>query len=367
MGEVTEISWCDMTFNPWSGCTKVSPGCANCYAETMCNRFPHLGNWGPGADRLRTSEANWRKPLAWNNKAGAEDGYCARCGQASSVHGCSSSPACSGFARPPRPRVFCASLADWLDPEVSNEWLHDLLVLIGETPHLDWLLLTKRPHLWRERMQAALDWSQGEDARVYWVIEWLAEADEPELQGGSGVPPNVWIGTTVEDQQRADERIPELLKIPARVRFLSCEPLLGPVDVRRYMWPTCWTWDAKFKTPELALAAGAHAERKRQALVWAGCRFVDWVICGGESGNGARPMNPEWARSLRDQCVAAGVPFHFKQHGTWVPGVIVQEDDKRESMCFQGEKLEPMVRVGKKVAGRELDGRTWDEFPVVSA
>ncbi len=348
MGENTAIGWATHTFNPWTGCTKVSPACTNCYAETMCNRFPHLGEWGPGAERKRTGAANWKKPLAWNRKAERAQSTWERV---------------ETFGRrPARPRVFCASLADWLDAEVPVEWLADLLNLIVATPHLDWLLLTKRPELWRGRLEeteALHDDLPGclpgdaalvaRDAAL--VADWLA-----------GTPPNnVWIGVTVEDQKRADERIPKLLEIPARVRFLSCEPLLSDVDL--------------------------HAP-DHPAVKHSGAAAIDWVIAGGESGPKARPSHPDWFRSLRDQCEEAGVPFFFKQWGAWTPGMpqpcieeclkgkawkleawTVQSSTERKSVGStvyhayrDGDTYDHLTRVGKKAAGRELDGRTWDEF-----
>lgn len=282
--ENSKIEWTHHTFNPWIGCTKVSPGCLNCYAETLMDKRHGRVKWGKGQPRSRTGPDNWRKPRQWNKAA-------------------------DGAAE--RPRVFCASLADWLDDEVPIEWLADLLTLIRDTPHLDWLLLTKRPENWRGRLKEVRSHSlKSSNFELHGFIHnWLDRFDLLP-------PPNVWVGTSVEDQQRADERIPELLKIPARVRFLSCEPLLGAVEFSNVTKRSDW----------------------RQVIGKPALEGIHWVIAGGESGPGARPMAPEWARSLRDQCVAAGVAFHFKQWGG----------------------------VNKKAAGRELDGRTWDELPVVT-
>jgi protein gp37 len=310
----TAIEWCDHTFNPWEGCTKVSPGCAHCYAETRNARFGGgtAPNWGKGAPRSRTSVHNWNQVCKWNSEAGKlppADGD-----QVREWH---------------RPRVFCASLADWLDDEVPIEWLIDLLNLIRETPNLDWLLLTKRPQLWKWRVSMALlenfDAIHGEsDGLQDWLCAWAA-----------GKPPaNVWIGTTVEDQQRADERIPDLLKIPARVRFLSCEPLLTHVNAMYHF-----------------------ANNPGQ---------LHWVICGGESGPGARPMHPQWATSLRDQCAAAGVPFLFKQWGEWLPWGERNHypDIERGNACdHTWADGEVSFRVGKKAAGRLLDGIEHNGFP----
>ena len=221
MSDTTKIEWCDMTFNPWIGCTKVSPGCANCYAERDFDLRKHVAKWGPGQPRHRTSKANWKKPLAWDRKAEEirRESYA------------------TNVAVPHRPRVFCGSRSDWLDDEVPAEWLADLFNLWRACSDLDILALTKRPQLWRRRLEAAAD--IGSDVAESW------------LDGHA--PANVWVGTTVEDQDRADERIPALLKIPARVRFLSCEPMLGAVDLR--------TW-----------LGGARPYP------------IHWVICGGESG-----------------------------------------------------------------------------------
>lgn len=248
----TKIEWASHTFNPWIGCTKVSPGCLNCYAETLMDTRYGRVKWGKGMPRSRTKKDNWRKPLQWNRAAeGAKE----------------------------RPRVFCASLSDWLDEEVPVEWRIDLLNLIEDTPNLDWLLLTKRPESWRARIDECINSSL------------LAR---PWLYGES--PPNVWVGTSAEDQTRWDERMPYLMSIPAVVRFVSAEPLIGPI----------------------------HMGELRP----------DWLIVGGESGHGARPMEREWVETLRDQCDDR-TAFHFKQWGG----------------------------VDKKATGRILDGRTWDELP----
>lgn len=284
----TTIGWPDHTCNPWLGCTKVSPGCEHCYAETWGLRFGVA--WGPGQPRKRTSAAYWRQPLAWNRAAAPDTTL---------EH--------PWF--PPRPRVFCGSLMDWLDPEVPVEWLADLLNLIRRTPNLDWLLLTKRPQNWAKRLcdviaYLAMKSNAGGDTAV-WCYKWRIHGE---------APPNIWVGTTVEDQQRADERIPELLQIPAKVRFLSVEPMLGPVNL-----------DKAF------MCRTGRVVRMRQEMGIE--QAISWVICGGESGPHARPMHPDWARSLRGQCNAAGVPFFYKQAGGYYKG------------------------------GSLLDGREWKEFP----
>ena len=347
MSENSKIEWTDHTFNPWDGCQKVGPGCDHCYAETRNARFAGgtAINWGPAAPRRRTSPANWRKPLQWN-KAHAE--FFAQHGR--------------------RQRVFCASLADVFDNAVDPAWRADLFDLIEKTRNLDWLLLTKRI---RNVMPMI-----SETAQRRFDLECI---EAPRL------PDNVWLGATIVNQEEADRDIPKLLASPARVRFLSMEPLLGPVDIRSYMWPVCGWWKGPYNSYREAKAAGAECGLKRQALVSAHACFIDWVIVGGESGHGARPMHPDWALSLRDQCAAAGVPFLFKQWGKWqiastenghhdfdmarnaaqwvhFDGVLTKPSWHRDGYV-DAEKAYGMVKVGKKAAGRLLDGRTHDEFP----
>lgn len=338
------IEWTDHTFNPWIGCTEVSPGCARCYAKTLNKRWRKGANWGKGAPRERTSAANWREPLKWDIDSGNNN----------------AALTANGYAPDPHTRVFCASLADWLDDEVPIEWLADLLKLIHDTPNLDWQLLTKRPENWRRRLERVSELFRlsHDDVRMPWATSWL-EGDAPA---------NVWIGTSVEDQQRADLRIPQLLAIPARVRFLSCEPLLEEVSLD---------------------VVGQPGEEAPDGTAY---DLIHWVICGGESGRGARPMHPAWARGLRDQCQGAGVPFFFKQWGENLPFDNVTTRDQREafSKCVlritqsyfgacvvqgpDGPKtgttlgIRPIsfAPVGKKIAGRLLDGREWSEFPQVN-
>jgi protein gp37 len=310
----TKIEWADHTFNPWIGCTKVSPGCDHCYAEALATN--RLGvAWGQHADRRRTAESTWRQPLAWNRKAEREGR---------------------------RYRVFCASLADVFDNQVPSRWREDLWHYIENTPHLDWLLLTKRPQN---------------------IEEMLPDARTGTKPWGAGWP-NVWLGTTVENQAEANRRIPHLLSVPAAKRFLSCEPLLGPVDLTRIAWPAGDDWprcDCIKHSPRLDALAGS--------VMCEGCcegpealsASIDWVISGGESGAGARPSHPDWHRSLREQCADAGVPFLFKQWGEWIPEEDAYDLDLK---CIeQGPPPGGMYRVGKKAAGRLLDGILHDGVP----
>ena len=354
---VTKIEWTSThnpdgtitpgyTFNPWEGCSKVSEGCKNCYAEERSKRFKTV-EWGPGGTRRRTSKANWKKPLAWNKQAEAEG---------------------------VRKRVFCASLADVFEdrPEL-HKWRTDLFTLILQTSNLDWLLLTKRPENVMPSIDAAFEIAQESDMS--------SDAKKSLFAWSLGaLPNNVWIGTSVENQEQADKRIPELLKVPAKVRFLSMEPLLGPVDLRHFLT----IFDHCPEDSEEEGCEGCHGlpnidEHGECNAVFT--KQLNWVICGGESGPHARPMHPDWARSLRDQCQAAGVPFLFKQWGEWVDVENLEDDwegarrrhwpdslsrlrmEHPPAHCIGGDT--EVARVGKHAAGRELDGRTWDQFPEV--
>ena len=221
MAENTKIEWCDHTFNPWIGCTKVGPPCDNCYAEALSNRYGWV-TWGPHGERKRTAPANWRKPYAWD-KAAKTAGV--------------------------RHRVFCASLADWLDNQVSDSWREDLALVIEGTPNLDWLLLTKR--------------IQNFDKHAPWHDD--------------DIPANVWLGITCGSQAEFDRDYPWLSELQSVVRFISYEPALSPL---KYIYG---------KPPP------------------------DWIICGGESGPRAREMDEQWARDVRDHCSTDSIAFFMKQ------------------------------------------------------
>ena len=348
MAENTKIEWTDHTFNPWEGCQKVGAGCDNCYAETRNARFAggEAINWGPGAPRRRTSISNWNKPLKWNKQAelqqAAWDGF-------KKVHpGLTDDELIAkGFIKPRRPRVFCASLADVFDNAVDPQWRADLFGLIMKTPHLDWLLLTKRIGAVTKLLDESIrhieslpDWT-GEDPHPLEAVRNML-ADWVLLRKP---PKNVWLGATITSQPEADRDISKLQAVPANLRFLSMEPLLGPVS-----------FEGMFANPRNP-ADGTNA-----------LEALDWVIVGGESGPGARPMHPDWARSLRDQCQATGVPFLFKQWGEWSPGYAEHGNDLEYDAIVDAVQHEwpeghCSFKVGKKAAGRQLDGQTHDGFP----
>lgn len=302
--EGTGISWADLTFNPWIGCQKVSPACDHCYAEDLATA--RLGvAWGPGAARRRTAPGNWQKPLRWQ-KLAAEAGI--------------------------RLKVFCASLADIMDNAVDDQWRADLGRLIIATPALDWMILTKRIGN-AEAMLAAMF---------------------PE-----GVPPNVALGVSIPNQQEADRDIPRAIEVKARLSirrlFLSMEPLLGPVDLTE--WLLCPN-----ARDGLSMDPSTGAYECCRACDWTGLiGDIDLVIVGGESGADARFLRPEWAQSLRDQCASAGVPFHFKQWGEWLPGGQGNPrgvDLNRYPPLIEGEGANAVItayRVGVRNAAHYLD------------
>ncbi len=320
MTKNTKIEWATHTFNPWEGCQKIGPGCDHCYAEARNVRFGAgvAVNWGPSAPRRRTSVTNWNLPRAWNKQHQAFETW----------HG-------------HRQRVFCASLADVFDNAVDPAWRVELLQLIADTPNLDWLLLTKRIGNAHQMLDDALD------VLSHGLTRW-----------GDAPWPNVWIGATVVDQEEADRDVPKLLDLPAAKRFLSLEPLLGAVDLAKIHHtigygasPCSGCGEAVFIN---ALTGSSRCAGSCDGPSWPA---VDWVITGGESGPGARAMDPDWVRSLRDQCFDADVPFLFKQWGEWAPNWLNDEDGKK----IAGSEW--IDRMGKKIAGRELDGITWHGIP----
>ena len=242
MGEFSNIEWTTHTFNPWIGCAKVSAGCKHCYAENLMDTRYGRVKWGVNGTRSRTGAGNWAKPLQWD-RAAKKAGV--------------------------RHRVFCASLADVFEdrPDLV-QWRSELFELIDATPHLDWLLLTKRP----------------ENIVGMWDGRGIVHRHRE----------NVWLGTSVENQAAANERIPHLLNAAflCKFTFLSCEPLLGPVDLQ-------------LQGRNLGIVE--HHE------------FVDWVIVGGESGKDRRAFDCNWARDIRSQCQAADVAFFMKQVDKVIP------------------------------------------------
>jgi protein gp37 len=350
MADGTHIEWADATWNPITGCAVVSPGCTNCYAMRHAARMERML---PPERRGDAVLPNHYAALTKPSKAG---------------------PVWTGrvniapyhiITKPLRwrkpKRIFVNSMGDLFHESILDAWIDLVFAVMALAPQHQFLVLTKRP----ERMQnytrnpatperiakagAHMENAKGFDGDITESAIWDA-----------GWPlPNVWKGVSVEDQPRADERIPILLDTPAAVRWISAEPLLGAVDLRVYMPNALWNNLASWKQPEL-----------------------DWIVAGGESGPGARPCHPDWARSLRDQCAAAGVPFFWKQWGEWAPHRARPGGDEGGDLrrgyvrYLQGDGREPdghfrkgdgaVARVGKRAAGRLLDGRTHDAFPKVT-
>lgn len=280
MGERTGIAWCDHTFNPWRGCTKVSAGCANCYAEALSKRNPAvLGEWGPEGKRVVGKDAYWSKPFAWD-RAAERDGV--------------------------RRKVFCASLADVFEDRPELDAQRDRLhATIALTPNLDWLLVTKRPAEARRYYAAPDRYKRVLRAAEEWrhSAPGLARIPISNPAASQGYR-NRWLGVSVEDQKTADERIPLLLEVPAAVRFVSYEPALGPVSFDRL---------AGEEGSRLDALRGRHFVEGRNEPLPA--PRIDWLIVGGESGPKARPFDIAWARSVVEQCRAAGVACFVKQLG----------------------------------------------------
>ena len=326
MSTNTSIEWCEATWNPIAGCTRVSEGCRNCYAERMAHRFAGPGQPYDGLTVLANGHPQWSGKVSFFEKRLLDP---------------------LKWKKPRR--IFVNSMSDLFHPNVPDGWIDRIFAVMALCPQHTFQVLTTRPEMMREYFQG-LEEQRDEDR--WWNaaldLEVLTEKQLQEFaENCPELLPNVHLGVSVEDQATADERIPLLLQTPAALRFVSAEPLLGAIDVWQYL--------------------GGARNPIGSAY---GSKGLDWVICSGESGPGARPMHPDWARGLRDQCVSAGVPFFFKQWGEFTseqcPGVEVRLDTLRPGQCVtSGVKGHHTLftRVGKKAAGALLDGRVWKDFP----
>lgn len=295
----TKIEWTEYSWNPVSGCTPISEGCQNCYAKRMANRL--RGRCGYPADepfKVTLHKDRLEEPLRWKKPH----------------------------------RVFVCSMGDLFHEDVPRWMRFEVMDIILQAKQHTFLILTKRP----ANMKEFFEWYYSKAGRTIETIK------------------NLWLGVTAENQQRADERIPILLQIPAAVLFVSVEPMLGPIALNA-----------------ICAVVDGFAQRVKTLL-----DGIDWVICGGETGPNARSMHPDWVRSLRDQCVEAGVPFFFKQWGEWLPDDQVKEPlivkmghpgapkwAINKLVCNLSPGLHAF-KVGKKAAGRLLDGREWNEYPI---
>jgi protein gp37 len=310
----TKIEWTDAVWNPVTGCTKISAGCKNCYAERMHSRFSNK----PFSEILLYPKRldhplHWRKPS----------------------------------------RIFVNSMSDLFHEVVPDWFIDQVFAVMALCPQHKFQILTKRPERMLEYCKS-LGHHHNSD-RVYLVAKQVStETGFFYTLGANGWQlSNVWLGVSVENQETADERIPLLLQTPAAVRFVSIEPLLSVLILKDE-----WLWLGCRPTMDLPVDAGK----------------LDWVIVGGESGPGARPMHPDWARSLRDQATAAGVPFFFKQWGEWSPAdpkaqvyrhCVSVHPNGDTSLRNDSKECIDMDRIGKKAAGRLLNGREWNEFPEI--
>lgn len=318
MGDRSKIEWCDATWNPVTGCTKVSPGCAHCYAESVWPRMQHLpGYEGRSFSDVRCHPERLDQPHRW---------------------------------RRPR-RIFVNSMSDLFHPDVPDDLLMHVCRTMMENPRHTFLVLTKRPERMRDFCHR-LRWNN-RGSGLLWLTEAPENRDGWRPFGGAGCSPmaNVWLGVSVENQATADERIPILLGTPAALRFVSCEPLLGPVNL---------------------LEIDKNEDHEYfSLLVDDGQPRIHWVIVGGESGPQARPMHPDWVRAIRDDCKTAQVPFFFKQWGgEWaeyhrdmmMPGEVVGLRPSGE-MSNAHTDVTYIKRIGKRRAGNHLDGVQHMETP----
>jgi protein gp37 len=333
----SNIEWTDHSLNFWWGCTKVSEACRNCYAETVAKIFgPRLFNtvpeWGSGKPRFARLDAAQKEARTHQRRAVKAHLKAAEEGKPT-----------------PRTLIFVNSMSDWLDDEVPVHWLATLLQTLATCPDLTFQLLTKRPENFRSRLEAVIhesanhaaqDWPHGgADVANFWL------ANSP--------PKNVWVGTTLESPKHS-ARLWDLLLIPATVRFLSCEPLLEEInfDMISEIYPTVFA--RRFAVE------GVHPWQNGPIL-----QGIHWVIAGGESGKDARASHPAWFYALRDQCTAANVPFFFKQWGEWLPSgpeaAHLPQDKTFKPDRFRDGLI--LLRTGVKLAGRQLQGRTWNEYP----
>lgn len=333
MGKTTAIEWtrsedgtAGSTWNPVSGCTKLSPGCDHCYAENIAHRFSGTKAYPNGFD-VTLWPSRLDQPIRWT-----------------------------------RPRkIFVNSTSDLFHKDIPDEYIAKVWAVMAAAPRHTFQILTKRPARMRSLLKSSRFRRQIVDATGdLGLADDLVSTVEVAVHDHWPME-HVWLGISAEDQKWADIRIPELLECPAALRFISAEPLLGPIDLWRFLVPNASAFHSQGKTSVAenaevaAILRGAVKQHVSESRA-----FLDWVIVGGESGPHSRPMSPAWVRSLRDQCMNTGIPFLFKQWGEWAPLTGVRHSDFHD---FSLDPAESVRKVGKKAAGRELDGRIWDEFP----
>ncbi|MFC7794579.1 DUF5131 family protein [Streptomyces cinereoruber] len=329
MGDTTTIEWTDRTWNPISGCTQISAGCDNCYAKTIAERFRGGAAFPHGFDiQIRPDKVN--APLTWRKPA----------------------------------KVFVNSMSDLFHADIDRTWIADIFAVMAAVPRHTFQVLTKR----HARMRSLLT-----DPTFVDQVRSRAIGKGLTPDAWAWPLPNVWLGVSVEDQKWADIRIPALLDTPAAIRWISAEPLLGPIDLTN--------------VGTLNVLRGDSTGHEN-GLHWVDGPTINWVVAGGESGHGARPAHPDWFRTLRNQCAQEHIPFLFKQHGAWADRTTLTGDQRAAASIWDDKRVTyvhpvdgrtqshgdwgsndhtqgwaAMQNVGKKAAGRELDGRIHDDYP----
>lgn len=336
MSDNSSIEWCDSTWNPIVGCSIVSPGCTNCYAMGQAARIERMQ---PGSHYAGTTQPS-KAGAVWSGKLALAPEHIL-----------------TQPLRWRRPRrIFVNSMGDLFHEDAPDTWIDRVFAVMALAPQHTFMVLTKRS----ARMRDYVGTRAGD-----WMLHWPDAARKAgallgDVAALGAVPfplPNVWLGVSTEDQRRADERVPDLLATPAAIRFISAEPLLGPLNLfslneRRGERGTITDWHDALR----GLRFGPSEETAK----------LDLIIAGGESGPKARPMHPDWARSLRDQCAAAGTAFFFKQWGEYFP-IDIKHQATRDTWDGPVINGQPMARVGKRAAGRLLDGVVHNSMPEVRA
>lgn len=337
MSGKTKIEWTDIVWNPIRGCTRVSKGCENCYAERQAIRMSGPGGAYEGLVKSTSSGPRWTGQVL-----------------------CAEEKLQEPFQWKKPRKVFVNSMSDLFHPNSYN--VDTIFAVMALTPQHTYQILTKRPERMEEFCGGA-DTFKEIDENIHIILQNRYPDGEypPDVEEGyqrwlkNPLPlPNVWLGVSIEDQATADARIPHLLETPAAVRFVSYEPALGAVDLDRLHTTVPGGFADGMERWDSALSGKRFNIWADDDLPYAS---LDWVIAGGESGPNARPAHPDWFRSLRDQCEGAGVPFFFKQWGEWKP----------DGNPFDGEdQTQRMARIGKKAAGRLLDGVEHNGMPEVN-
>ena len=332
MGNKSKIEWTDVTWNPTTGCSKVSAGCTNCYAKRNWNRLQHLlpAYKGRAFEDVRCHPERLINPLCWQS-----------------------------------PRlVFVNSMSDLFHEDIPGTFIDAVFAAMALSPQHTFQVLTKRPEKMKQYFMSdcwgvAVEHRWFAAAGVYKLFKSEKEMDfllkkTPQL-------PNVWLGVSVEDQEAADERIPLLLDTPAAVRFISAEPLLGRINLSSRVLPN----DFGYADVAANWLRGMTIDAETgEDLADTPGNKIDWVICGGEFGPKARPTDPRWVRSLRDQCLSNDVPFFFQEWGEWGPDCIIPVPDAYRHRIENGERAAVnSYRLGRQRTGRLLDGELWDEYP----